>query len=170
MLKGPFLSKDWMCACETYEEADWVLLGLPFDGTCSNKPGTRFASQAIRTASWGLEEYSPVADRDFNEVKFFDAGDLEFPLGNRDRILAQIQENISQALADGKISNTELADLATIDFTVEDVQRILNSSIWCESFSDEKKQKLIDDLMTRIETYRQLNQEREGQEPTQFGL
>lgn len=102
MLKGPFLSKDWMCACESYEEAQWVLLGLPFDGTCSNKPGTRFASQAIRNASWGLEEYSPVADRDFNEVKFFDAGDLEFPLGNRDRILDQIQENVAQALADGK--------------------------------------------------------------------
>ena len=77
---------------------------------------------------------------------------------------------LSQALADGKISNTELADLATIDFTVEDVQRILNSSVWCAHFSDDDKQRLTDDLMTRIEKYRQLNQEREGQEPTQFGL
>ena len=25
MLKGPFLSKDWMCACNTYEEANWVI-------------------------------------------------------------------------------------------------------------------------------------------------
>ena len=104
MLEGPFLSKDWMCATENYEDSEWVMIGLPFDGTCSNKPGTRFASQAMRTASWGLEEYSPVADRDFNEVKFFDAGDLEFPLGNRDRILKQIETNIRQVLNDGKKS------------------------------------------------------------------
>ena len=104
MLEGPFLSKDWMCATENYEDSEWVMIGLPFDGTCSNKPGTRFASQAMRTASWGLEEYSPVADRDFNEVKFFDAGDLEFPLGNRDRILKQIETNIRQVLSDGKKS------------------------------------------------------------------
>ena len=102
MLKGPFLSKNWMCACKTYQEADWVMLGLPFDGTCSNKPGTRFASQTIRTASWGLEEYSPVVDRDFNDVKFFDAGDLEFPLGNREKTLQQIENDVMDALNDDK--------------------------------------------------------------------
>ncbi len=102
MLKGPFLSKDWMCACETYEQADWVMLGLPFDGTCSNKTGARFAPQAMRTASWGLEEYSPIVDRDFNDVKFFDAGDLEFPLGNREKILQQIEDNVEDALNDNK--------------------------------------------------------------------
>ena len=104
MLEGPFLSKDWMCATEDYDASQWVMIGLPFDGTCSNKPGTRFASQAMRTASWGLEEYSPVADRDFNEVKFYDAGDLEFPLGNRDKILNIIENNIRQILLDGKKS------------------------------------------------------------------
>ena len=102
MLKGPFLSKDWMCACNTYEEANWIMLGLPFDGTCSNKTGARFAPQAMRTASWGLEEYSPIVDRDFNDVKYFDAGDLEFPLGNREKILQQIEDNVADALNDGK--------------------------------------------------------------------
>lgn len=104
MLKGPFLSKDWMCATDNYDEAKWVMIGLPFDGTCSNKPGTRFASQAMRTASWGLEEYSPIVDKDFNDISFFDAGDLEFALGNRDGILNLIEENIKQILADNKKS------------------------------------------------------------------
>ena len=104
MLLGPFLSKDWMCATENYDECDWVMIGLPYDGTCSNKPGTRFAPQAMRTASWGLEEYSPVADRDFNDVKFFDAGDLEFSLGNRDGSLKMIEDNIRAILNDGKKS------------------------------------------------------------------
>ena len=46
-----FLSKNWMCSKETYEEAKWVMLGMPFDSTCSNRPGTRFASNEIRYAS-----------------------------------------------------------------------------------------------------------------------
>ena len=71
MTLGPFLSKDWMCANPDYNCSDWVMIGLPFDMTCSNKPGTRFASQAMRTASWGLEEYSPIVDKDFNDTKFF---------------------------------------------------------------------------------------------------
>ena len=104
MITGPFLSKDWMCATEDYNECDWVMIGLPFDGTCSNKPGTRFASQAMRTASWGLEEYSPVVDKDFNDVKFFDAGDLDFPIGNREKTLDLIEENVRQVLADNKKS------------------------------------------------------------------
>lgn len=104
MLLGPFLSKDWMCASESYENSDWVMIGLPYDGTCSNKPGTRFAPQAMRNASWGLEEYSPIADRDFNDVKFFDAGDLEFPLGSRDKSLQMIEDNVRQVLKDGKKS------------------------------------------------------------------
>ena len=80
---------------------------------------------------------------------------------------------LSLALADGKISNVELELLAKIDFTVDDVRNILNNpkgDIANLNLSDDDKQKLTEDLMTRIETYRQLNQEREGQEPTQFGL
>ena len=53
---------------------------------------------------------------------------------------------LSQALADGEISGLELAKLAKFDFTVDDVQRIFNNSIGCESFSDEKKQKLIEKI------------------------
>jgi len=104
MLNGPFLSKDWMCATEKYDDSDWVMIGLPYDGTCSNKPGTRFASQAMRTASWGLEEYSPIVDKDFNDVKFFDAGDLDFSIGNREKTLNLIEENVRQILKDGKKS------------------------------------------------------------------
>ena len=64
---------------------------------------------------------------------------------------------LSLALADGKISNAELAELAKIDFTVDDVRNILNNpkkGIANLNLSDDDKQKLTDDLMTRIETYR----------------
>ncbi len=102
MLKGPFLSKDWMGANPSYENSSWVMLGLSYDGTCSNKSGTKFAPQAIRTASFALEEYSPVFNKELCEINFFDAGDLDLPLGNRDKSLDIIEQNVSAILNDKK--------------------------------------------------------------------
>ena len=60
-----------------YEEADIVLYGAPFDSTTSFRPGTRFAGQAVRNDSYGLETYSPYQDRDLEDCRIFDLGDLE---------------------------------------------------------------------------------------------
>ena len=52
-------------ACESsYDEADTVLFGAPFDGTTTFRPGTRFAAEVMRMESYGLETYSPYLDRD----------------------------------------------------------------------------------------------------------
>ena len=102
MLQGPFLSKDWMGANPSYEKSSWVMLGLSYDGTCSNKSGTKFAPQAIRTASYALEEYSPIFDKELCDIKFFDAGDLDLPLGNRDKSLDIIEQNVKSILDDNK--------------------------------------------------------------------
>lgn len=102
MLTGPFISRNWMGACETFDEADWVLVGLPYDGTCSFRPGTRFGPEAIRSASWGLETYSPLQNADLSHVTYFDAGELEFPLGNRDATLSIIRKTAKETLAAGK--------------------------------------------------------------------
>jgi agmatinase len=100
--RGPFLSRHWMGACETYDEADWVLVGIPYDGTTSYRPGTRFGPEAMRPASWGLETYSPLQRKDLSSVRYYDAGELEFPLGNREEILSIIRENARDVLKDGK--------------------------------------------------------------------
>ena len=55
MLTGPFLDRNWMGENKNYNEANIVMLGLPFDGTVSYRPGSRFAPEQIRLASWGLE-------------------------------------------------------------------------------------------------------------------
>ena len=59
MLKGPFLEKDFIGANTDYDTSDIVLIGMPYDCTCSNRPGTRFAPQQIRVESVGIETYSP---------------------------------------------------------------------------------------------------------------
>ncbi len=91
-----------MGACESFDAADWVLVGIPYDGTCSYRPGTRFGPEAIRHASWGLETYSPAYDRDLENVAYFDAGELELPFGNRDEVLARINKTAREVLSAGK--------------------------------------------------------------------
>jgi agmatinase len=91
-----------MGACESFDAAQWVLVGLPYDGTTSYRPGTRFGPEAIRPASWGIETYSPVWDADLSTVAYFDAGDLEFPMGNRDETLARIGQAARETLEAGK--------------------------------------------------------------------
>ncbi len=90
------------CDCP-YEEAQIVLFGAPFDSTTSFRPGTRFASRAIRGDSFGLETYSPYQDLDLEDYSVFDSGDLELCFGNSPKALEQIQAHTEKILSDGKI-------------------------------------------------------------------
>jgi agmatinase len=90
-------------ACDKeYEESEIILFGAPFDGTTSYRPGTRFASSAIRNESYGIETYSPYLDKDLTDRKIFDAGDLEFGFGNTERVLNTIEEMTEKILFDRK--------------------------------------------------------------------
>lgn len=102
MLSGPFLDRNWMGENKDYSSSDIVMLGLPFDGTVSYRPGSRFAPEQIRLASWGLEEYSPYFDKHLEDCNFHDAGDLEFPLGNTVKSLDLIEKNVEDIYKDGK--------------------------------------------------------------------
>lgn len=99
---GPFLGRNWIGSTDSYEESDIVMLGLPFDGTCSYRPGSRFAPERLRLASWGLEDYSPVYDKHLDDVNFYDAGELEFPLGNTAKTLELIEKNARIIFNDNK--------------------------------------------------------------------
>lgn len=90
--------------CEAeYEESDIVIFGAPFDSTTSYRPGTRFASAAIRNESYGIETYSPYLDKDLLDYAVFDGGDLELPFGSPDRALGTIGEFSKKLLEDGKL-------------------------------------------------------------------
>ncbi len=119
MLKGPFLSKDFIGSCAKFNDAKTVLMGMPFDGTVTNRPGTRFAPQAIRLESIGIETYSPIFDKDLEDCKFFDAGDLDLPFGNARRVIDIIKENTEEIYKHGKkilgIGGEHLVTLAEIE-------------------------------------------------------
>jgi len=110
--------------CESsFEDSSLVLFGIPYDGTTSFRPGTRFAMQTIRTDSFGLESYSPYLDRDLEDAAIFDGGDLDLPFGNTERVLNDISEYTKEVLANDKkflmVGGEHLVSLPTIQATYE---------------------------------------------------
>ena len=90
--------------CEaTYREATMVIFGAPFDSTTSYRPGTRFASSAIRAESIGIETYSPYQRADLTDLAVFDAGDLDLPFGNAGRVLDTVEAFSGKVHDDGKM-------------------------------------------------------------------
>ncbi|XRO76456.1 agmatinase [Methanocaldococcus sp. 16A] len=70
-------SSKFIMANNSFEEADGVIFSIPYDETTSFKPGTREGGNAIRMASWGLETYSPILNRDLSELRYCDLKDLD---------------------------------------------------------------------------------------------
>ena len=99
---GPFLNRNWIGSVDSYNDANIIMIGLPFDGTCSYRPGSRFAPERLRLASWGMEDYSPDFDMHLDDVNFYDAGELEFPLGNTQKTLDIIEQNARHIFNDDK--------------------------------------------------------------------
>lgn len=86
-----------------YEDAGIVLYGAPFDSTTSFRPGARFGSAAIRHESFGIETYSPYQEKDLEDYKIFDSGDMELCFGSAELALQDIEARADEILQDGKI-------------------------------------------------------------------
>ncbi|MCL2773950.1 MAG: agmatinase [Oscillospiraceae bacterium] len=86
-----------------YDESEIVIFGAPFDGTTSYRPGTRFASAAMRSESYSIETYSPYLDRDLRDIKVFDGGDLVLCFGNTEKVLCEIKNFTELIVSDGKL-------------------------------------------------------------------
>lgn len=99
------------------------LIGAPFDGTVSFRPGARFGPAALREASHGIETYSPVLDIDIESMRIGDAGDLELPFGDTGAALADIGEAVAQCLRDGAVpfvlGGEHLVSLPAIEAVLE---------------------------------------------------
>lgn len=89
------------CKAE-YNEADVVLFSVPLDTTTSYRPGTRFAGNAVRVESIGIEWYSPYKEMNLRDYKTVDIGDLDLPMGLVEESLDIVYENTKTILKDNK--------------------------------------------------------------------
>jgi agmatinase len=80
----------------SYEDSHFIVLGVPFDGTSSYKPGSRFGPSAIREASCNIETFSMRTHEDIEHVKICDIGDLWVTHGN----LVETNRKVEQVTAE----------------------------------------------------------------------
>ena len=78
-----------------------ALFGVPYDGTTSFRPGTRFGPAAIREVSTGLETYCPQLDRDLEDLAYADIGAIEIPYGDPEPVVDAVCHATSTVLAAG---------------------------------------------------------------------
>ena len=63
----------------TSQFGDISIFGIPYDSTTCFRPGARFAPDGVRFFSENLETYSPVLNRDLEDVNFRDFGNVDVP-------------------------------------------------------------------------------------------
>ena len=77
------------------------LFGVPYDGTTSFRPGTRFGPAAVREASTGLETYCPQLDRDLEAMAYADLGAVEIPFGAPEPVVDAVNKATACVLSQG---------------------------------------------------------------------
>jgi len=84
-----------------FEEAEFVIVGVPFDRTTSYRSGTRMGPTAIREASLNFEMENYEHGTSLNDINLHDAGDL-FEEGTVDEMVTAIEEEAKRIVDGGK--------------------------------------------------------------------
>jgi agmatinase len=86
----------------SYDEADIVLIGVPYDRTTSYRGGARLGPNAIREASYNFETYMMDHGRDVADVKVHDLGNSE-EFGPSEDMFVGVREMVAKVVAAGKV-------------------------------------------------------------------
>jgi agmatinase len=90
---------------ESFEKADYVVLGVPFDVTSTYRTGARFGPNAIRQASLNIETYNFRTGIDLEDLKLHDLGDLHIST-DTEKTLKRTALVINDILDSGKMPVT----------------------------------------------------------------
>jgi guanidinobutyrase / D-arginase len=87
---------------EQVDRFDVAIVGIPFDGGTSYRPGARFGPAAVRQGSRLLRPYNPAADTlPFELAQVVDAGDIACTPFDAEEAVAQIQAGAAALLERG---------------------------------------------------------------------
>lgn len=126
MMKYKTVQIPFQSCTSNFEDAKVIIFSSPMDSTTSFRPGTRFAGNAIRVDSFGVEWYSPYWDMDLKEHNTCDIGDLDLPIGDVNTCLQIIEETTDDIINAGKqvmmIGGEHLVTLGVIRSMVKKYQ------------------------------------------------
>lgn len=87
---------------EDVDRADVAVVGAPFDGGVSYRPGARFGPAHVREASRLLRPYNPAQDVEpFGAQQVVDAGDIAINPFDIDAAITEIEAAAAELTADG---------------------------------------------------------------------
>jgi agmatinase len=94
-----------LAEAESFAGADVVIVGAPFDGGTSHRPGTRFGPQAIRGTDYlphdGSRPHLALRVDALRDLRVRDAGDVEMPPGDIERSLAALTDAVATVATAG---------------------------------------------------------------------
>jgi agmatinase len=85
-----------------YEDARYVMFGVPFDGTTTFRAVTRDGPRAIREFSWNFETYMPSYDLNFADIPVTDLGDIDIGVVAED-VVSEVYAAVQRIVNDKKI-------------------------------------------------------------------
>jgi agmatinase len=92
---------------QSYADAAVVIIGAPFDGGTSHRPGCRFGPQAIRTTDYlphdGSRPHLALDVEPLGELGVVDVGDVEMLSGETDAALARLEAAVTRIAQSGAI-------------------------------------------------------------------
>ena len=95
---------DWQDPA-SYQDADVVILGAPFDGGTSHRAGARFGPQYIRQTCYlphdGSRPSLALRADGLRDLRVYDAGDVELFSGDAERSVRDLQEAVYRVTANG---------------------------------------------------------------------
>jgi agmatinase len=86
----------------SYEESWFAIVGVPFDGTTTFRPGSRFGPASLRHFSAEAETISLGNGVDFEKVRVSDLGDISVTF-NVDEVLKRVEKVSREISLDSKI-------------------------------------------------------------------
>ncbi len=89
-------------ADSSYDNARYVIFGVPYDGTTSYRAGTRDGPRAIREVSYNFEAYIADIGIDLADVPVADMGDIE-PYSLPGDVVEQVRTAVARLHDDGKV-------------------------------------------------------------------
>ncbi|MGH3498013.1 MAG: agmatinase [Nocardioidaceae bacterium] len=91
----------------TFADADAVIVGAPFDGGTSHRPGTRFGPMAIRQACYlpqdGSRPHLALRVDALRDLVVYDAGDVEMFSGDAVRSIADLEAAVTAVSSSGAV-------------------------------------------------------------------
>tara|TARA_Y100001970_G_scaffold294351_1_gene451278 strand:- start:21773 stop:22648 length:876 start_codon:yes stop_codon:yes gene_type:complete len=119
----------YMGSSRNIKNCDIAIFGVPYDGTTSFNPGTRFGPNAIRLVSNSIETYCPHLEIDLEDLKYADIGSLNIPHKGPEEII-HLVESLSSFIGESNIKPLMLGGEHSITIgSIKALSKIYNDLI-----------------------------------------